>query len=198
MPTHAETRVVPYTADEMYALIADVARYPEFLPWCAAARIRGTRPLNDGDKIQLGRTTILRFTYHDRLDESFQKQMFDSALRDGLTGAYNKRYFLDRLESELKFALRHRTPLSLLMLDLDHFKRVNDTHGHPVGDRVLKAFADTIHRSIRNEDVFARYGGEEFAIISRATPLARASVLGERLRRATSALAVDGGGAASR
>ena len=150
--------------------------------FCNGERVVGIRPLADGDKIQLGRTTILKFTYHDRLDESFQQQMFDSALRDGLTGAYNKRYFLDRLESELRFALRHRTPLSLLILDLDHFKQINDGHGHPVGDRVLKAFADHIHRSIRNEDVFARYGGEEFAIITRAISRTDARKFAERLR----------------
>jgi two-component system cell cycle response regulator len=157
--------------------------------FCNGEKIR-SQPLQDGDKIQLGRTTILKFTYHDRLDETFQQQMLDSALRDGLTGAYNQRYFLDRMESELRFAVRHRTPLSLLLLDLDHFKAINDTHGHIVGDRMLKAFADTIHRNIRNEDVFARYGGEEFAIMTRA--ISRADVLrfAERLRLATANISV--------
>ena len=83
--------------------------------------------LQDGDKLQLGKTTILKFSYHDHLEESFQKQMLESALRDGLTGTYNKRYFLDRLDSEIKFSLRHKVNLALLMMDLDKFKDVNDT-----------------------------------------------------------------------
>jgi len=148
--------------------------------------------LEDGDKIQLGRTTILKFTYHDKFDESFQKRMFDSALRDSLTKAYNKRYFLDRLVSELRFALRHRTPLSLLILDLDHFKQVNDTHGHLAGDHVLTVFAQTVADTIRNEDVFARYGGEEFAIILPETGLEGACSFGEKLRTAVEGISFDG------
>jgi diguanylate cyclase (GGDEF)-like protein len=138
--------------------------------------------LADGDKIQVGRTTILKFTYHDEFDESFQRQMYDSALRDSLTGTYNKRYFTDRLENEFRFALRHSTPLTLMLLDLDHFKKVNDTYGHPAGDHVLIEFAKAVAASIRNEDVFARYGGEEFAIISRSIPLAVATKVAERIR----------------
>ena len=103
--------------------------------------LNGTRieqgVLHDGDKIQLGRTTVLKFGFHDQVEESFQRRMFDSALRDGLTRAYNKRYFLDRLNSEMRFALRHRNPLALLLFDLDHFKRVNDAYGHLAGDQVL-------------------------------------------------------------
>src|SRR5262249_26763577 len=127
-----------------------------------------SRVLNDGDKLQLGRTSILKFTYQDKVDESFQQHMLDSALRDGLTHAYNKRYFVDRLNSEFRFAVRHRTPLALMLLDLDNFKATNDKFGHLAGDRVLVGFADHVQRSIRNEDVFSRYGGEEFAVISRA------------------------------
>jgi len=140
------------------------------------------REIKDGDKIQLGRTTILKFTYHDQLDETFQQQMFNSALRDGLTRAYNKKYFMDRLDSEFQFAMRHRSPLALLMMDLDHFKEVNDTYGHLAGDKVLTMLADYVHGSVRNEDVFARYGGEEFAIISRSISQADAIRFAERVR----------------
>ena len=123
--------------------------------------------LSEGDKILLGSTTILKFTYQDQLDEAFQRQMSESALRDGLTRAYNKRYLTERIESELQFALRHDTPLSLIFLDIDHFKRINDVHGHQAGDHVLVQLA-TLAMSILGEDeVFARYGGEEFAVISR-------------------------------
>src|SRR6185436_11428688 len=82
--------------------------------------------LKDGDKIRFGSTTILKFTYHDDLDETFQKQMYDAALRDGLMRAFNKKYFLDRLETEHAYAKRHKAPISFLMFDVDHFKKVND------------------------------------------------------------------------
>ena len=138
--------------------------------------------LQDGDKIRLGSTTILKFTYHDHLDESFQQQMYDAALRDGLTKAFNKKYFLDRLETEIAYARRHSAVLSLLMLDVDHFKNINDSHGHLAGDYVLTKLARLAQGTVRTEDVFARYGGEEFAIICRAVSLPHAGVLGERIR----------------
>jgi diguanylate cyclase (GGDEF)-like protein len=139
-------------------------------------------PLKEGDKIRLGATTMLKFTYQDKLDESFQQQMIDAALRDGLTRAYNKKFFQDRLETEFAYAKRHRSTLSLLMYDVDYFKHVNDTHGHLAGDAVLVHLARITQSTIRTEDVLARYGGEEFAVICRGTPLLNAGVLGERLR----------------
>ena len=142
------------------------------------------RELADGDKILVGSTTILKFTYHDNLDEIFQKQMYESALRDGLTKAFNKKYFTDRLESELTFALRHESPLVLVMFDIDHFKKVNDTHGHQAGDLVLSELSTLLTGALRAEDVFARYGGEEFAVICRGTDLSQAQIVGERMRKA--------------
>ena len=142
------------------------------------------RELCDGDKILVGSTTILKFTYHDNLDEIFQKQMYESALRDGLTKAFNKKYFTDRLESELTFAIRHQSPLVLVMFDIDHFKKVNDTHGHQAGDLVLSELSTLLTSALRAEDVFARYGGEEFAVICRGTDLTQASIVGERMRKA--------------
>lgn len=141
-----------------------------------------TQLLKDGDKIRLGSTTILKFTYNDHLDESFQQQMYEAALRDGLTKAFNKKYFLDRLETEIAYARRHQAHLSLLMFDVDHFKRVNDTHGHLAGDYVLQRLAKVASSTVRTEDVFARYGGEEFGVICRGVPLSSAGILGERLR----------------
>jgi two-component system cell cycle response regulator len=138
--------------------------------------------LKEGDKIRLGATTTLKFTYQDKLDESFQQQMIDAALRDGLTRCYNKKFFQDRLETEFAYAKRHRTVLSLVMYDVDYFKRVNDTYGHLAGDAVLVHLARITQATIRTEDVLARYGGEEFAVICRGTPLLNAGVLGERLR----------------
>ncbi len=141
-------------------------------------------PLQEGDKIQLGAVTVLKFTLQDRMDESYQKRMYDSALRDGLTRLYNKRYLLTRLDTEFAFARRQSQPLSLLMIDLDHFKKLNDTWGHVVGDQVLVAIARTIEQNTRHEDVIARYGGEEFCVISRAIALDGALILAERIRSA--------------
>src|SRR6185436_6279910 len=100
-------------------------------------KIAQATELHDGDKISLGRGTVIRYGFQDDLDESFHENLLSSALRDGLTKLFNKRYFLERLDSELKFAQRHTTALSLLMLDLDHFKKINDTMGHLAGDIVL-------------------------------------------------------------
>jgi diguanylate cyclase (GGDEF)-like protein len=142
------------------------------------------RELVDGDKILVGSTTILKFTYHDNLDEMFQRQMYESALRDGLTKAFNKKYFTDRLESEFTFATRHVSPLALVLFDIDHFKKVNDTHGHPAGDHVLFEISTLLSSALRAEDVFARYGGEEFAVICRGSDESQAHVVGERMRKA--------------
>jgi diguanylate cyclase (GGDEF)-like protein len=145
------------------------------------------KELVDGDKILVGSTTILKFTYHDNLDEIFQKQMYESALRDGLTKAFNKKYFTDRLESEYTFSTRHVAPLALVLFDIDHFKKVNDTHGHQAGDHVLSEISTLLTGALRAEDVFARYGGEEFAVICRGSDAAQAMVVGERLRKAVEA-----------
>jgi len=142
------------------------------------------KELVDGDKILVGSTTILKFTYHDNLDEIFQKQMYESALRDGLTKAFNKKYFTDRLESEFTFATRHAAPLTLVLFDIDHFKRVNDTYGHQAGDHVLSEIASLLTGTLRAEDVFARYGGEEFGVICRGSDLMQGQIVGERLRKA--------------
>jgi two-component system, cell cycle response regulator len=144
-----------------------------------------SKPLSDGDKILVGSTTILKFTYHDNLDEVFQRQMYESALRDGLTKAFNKKYFTDRLESEFMFSIRHNAALTLVMFDIDHFKKINDTHGHQAGDAVLTDLSALMLMSLRTEDVFSRYGGEEFAVICRGSDAGQAQVIGERLRRAT-------------
>jgi diguanylate cyclase (GGDEF)-like protein len=137
--------------------------------------------LRDGDKVQLSSTTILKFTFADRLDESFQRRMYESALRDALTKAFNRKYFLDRLEREFRFAKRHKQPLALVMFDIDAFRKINETRGHAAGDYVLATVAANVHHVIRSEDVFARYGGDEFAVICRATDAAGAVVFAERI-----------------
>jgi diguanylate cyclase (GGDEF)-like protein len=147
--------------------------------------------LKEGDKVRLGANTMLKFTYQDKLDETFQQQMYDAAARDGLTKAYNKKFFADRFETEFAYARRHRSVLSLIMFDVDHFKRVNDNYGHLAGDAVLVMLARIAQSMIRTEDIFARYGGEEFAIICRGTPLLNAGIVGERLRTAVEQASFD-------
>ena len=157
-------------------------------------RITGETVLNDGDKLQVGRAIVLRFAFHDELDQSFHENLVSSALRDPLTRLFNKRYFLDRLDGELKFALRHHTPLTLLMLDVDHFKRVNDTHGHLAGDALLVRLGEVISHAVRNEDVVARFGGEELVVILRSTTIDAATLLADRLRRVVEQTTVAHGG----
>jgi len=157
-------------------------------------RITSDVELKDGDKIQVGRGTVLRFGFQDALDESFHENLLSSALRDGLTKLFNKRYLMDRLDSELKFAQRHETSLSLLLLDIDHFKKVNDTRGHLAGDAVLVHLAQILTKAVRNEDVVARFGGEEFAIILRAIGIEPAVQMAERLRKLVEAAAAPSTG----
>jgi two-component system, cell cycle response regulator len=139
--------------------------------------------LQDGDKILIGTTTILKFSYADELDEVYQQQMYDSALRDPLTGLYNRRYLLDQMNAEFSYAARHRTPLSLLMMDIDHFKSINDTYGHPTGDTVLVALARLLNDAVRTEDLTARYGGEEFVLVCRNLPVLIAETVAARIRQ---------------
>ena len=120
--------------------------------------------LKEGDKIQIGASSVLKFTFHDDLDEDFQRNLYESALRDRLTGAFNRGYFGNRLESDVAFALRHGKPLSLVMFDVDNFKQINDTHGHLAGDQVIAQFGELLAQRFRTEDLRGRWGGEEFIL----------------------------------
>ena len=104
------------------------------------------------------------------------------ALTDAQTRAYNRHYLLPRLRQELERAQRHAEPLSLLLLDLDHFKQVNDRHGHAAGDAVLAAFADRVRSCVRGLDVLFRRGGEEFVLIMPSTDEHQAAIVAERVR----------------
>ena len=114
--------------------------------------------------------------------------------RDGLTGLYNHRYFQEILAKELARSQRYHTWLSLLMFDIDFFKNVNDTYGHPVGDSVLMHIAGTATGAVRSSDVVARYGGEEFAVILPGTDQSGLKVFAERLRRSIEMIATEAGG----
>jgi two-component system cell cycle response regulator len=149
--------------------------------------------LEEGDKITMGGITVLKFTYQDDLDERFNRSLYESATRDALTGAYNRRYFDERLTAELTFAIRHGASLALILLDIDHFKTINDGRGHQTGDTTLKEIGRRLWVAVRGEDVLARYGGEEFAILCRDTGEAEAVKLAERLRAAIAdELIIDG------
>jgi two-component system, cell cycle response regulator len=149
--------------------------------WVSGKQVKQHR-LVDGEKIRVGQTTAIRFCFYDDLEEECQRQLLEAALCDGLTRAFNRRYFLERLASETAYADRHHKPVALLLIDLDYFKLVNDTWGHVVGDRVLKKVADALQGSIRADDVLARYGGEEFVVLARDTALDGGVRFAERLR----------------
>ena len=115
----------------------------------------------------------------------------DRAVKDGLTGAYNRRFLDEYLSRRLGESARHGTPLALMLMDLDEFKQLNDTHGHAVGDQVLVEFAALVAAQIRAGDVLVRYGGEEFVLVLGATDIEDAMVVAERIREATARIDLD-------
>lgn len=124
----------------------------------------------------------LALTYQFRVGQVEKTRAEELARVDPLTGVNNRRAFTDICGPVWHFAQRHNGRLSLILLDLDHFKRINDRHGHPFGDEVLRATAKILVQSIRDHDVLARWGGEEFILLLPETRLAEAAVLAERLR----------------
>ena len=142
--------------------------------------------LRQGDLIRVGPVATLRFCWMDEHQKNLLEELYESSVRDPLTGAFNRRHFGERLEAELAYAKRHATELSLLLLDIDYFKKINDQYGHLEGDRVLRALTHACNLSLRTEDLLARYGGEEFAVLLRGVPLDGAVRAAERLRRSIS------------
>jgi diguanylate cyclase (GGDEF)-like protein len=140
--------------------------------------------LRHGDELQIGPNVTLRFAFLGEAEERLARQLYESSMRDALTGAYNRRYLEERLGTEVAFALRHKTALSLVMFDFDHFKRLNDTYGHAAGDAVLSNCSRVALQVLRTEDVLARIGGEEFVVLLRGISHADALVCAERLRSA--------------
>ncbi|HVZ35397.1 MAG TPA: GGDEF domain-containing protein [Polyangiaceae bacterium] len=138
--------------------------------------------LNNGDTLNLGPRVSFRFSAATEHEERVLKQLYESSVRDPLTGAYNRHYFSSQLESEVAYAARHDTPLSVILLDIDFFKKVNDTHGHLGGDAALVHVTRVFSKGLRTEDLLARYGGEEFVILLRGTPVERAHAVADRLR----------------
>jgi two-component system cell cycle response regulator len=137
--------------------------------------------LKDGDIIRIG-AAILKFLAGSNIEAAYHEEIYRLTILDGLTGVHNKRFFLEFLEREISRAQRHAAMLALVLFDLDHFKRVNDTHGHLGGDAVLKEIGRRLTPRIRREDLLARYGGEEFACVLPDTTRAGASIFAEALR----------------
>jgi diguanylate cyclase (GGDEF)-like protein len=145
-------------------------------------RIDKATHLEDGDRVQLGTSTILRFSLVAPEEEEALRRVYQAAVHDALTGVANRKHLEERLEAELAYANRHSANLSVIIVDLDHFKRVNDTYGHLAGDAVLKHAARLVQGALRTEDLVGRYGGEEFVVIARGTPADQAVGLADRLR----------------
>lgn len=138
------------------------------------------RPIDEHELLARVRTQVRRKRYQDRLLENFLLHL-SMALTDSLTGLHNRRYLSTHLDSVMERMRESEKPVSLLMIDVDHFKRVNDTYGHGVGDEVLHEIGQQILRNIRGFDLAARYGGEEFAVVMPDTPVEIALGVAERL-----------------
>ncbi len=140
--------------------------------------------LENGSRIHMGVHSTFKFAYSDEVEVQYQQRLAEGALHEPLTGLYNRRYFTDRLTAELAASQRHGRALALLLIDVDHFKLVNDRLGHLAGDEALKMVAHVMRGALRKEDVLARYGGEEFVVLARETGLGGARALAERIRKA--------------
>ena len=142
------------------------------------------------DRIQLGPHVTLRFAITDDAEEELQRRLYESSTRDGLTRVYNRKYFQERLTAEVAYSRRHKVKLAIILLDLDDFKQVNDTHGHLAGDMVLRLVSAQMQRLLRLEDLVARYGGEEFVVLARSTGKTEAVKLAERIRESIAGLEI--------
>ncbi len=148
------------------------------------------RVLCDGDRLRFG-GAIFKFLSGDNVEAAYHEEIYKMSIVDGLTGVHNKRYFVEFLDRQFAGALRHRLPLSLVMFDIDHFKKINDARGHLAGDAVLKELARRLKPRIRRDDLLARYGGEEFVAVLNNTPGRGAAVFAESLRRLVAATPFD-------
>lgn len=142
--------------------------------------------LRDGDFVQVGET-VFKFLSGSNVEAKYHQEMYSLTTLDGLTKAYNRRYFTEALEREIMRSRRYERPLCLALFDIDLFKRINDEFGHLAGDQVLRDLARIILDAIRKEDIFSRYGGEEFALLLPEIGMEGARVLCERLRESIEA-----------
>ena len=152
--------------------------------------VRPRARLESGALIKIG-DTIFKFLTGNHVEAAYFEEIYRAMVTDGLTQVANKRALDDFLDKEVARARRHQRSLALLMLDLDHFKSVNDQYGHLTGDVVLKELAALIRPRIRREELFARYGGEEFVIVLPETDHARAREFAEVIRKMVEAKVVS-------
>ena len=138
--------------------------------------------LRSGDLIKVG-GSIFKFLTGDNVELQYHETIYTLTIVDGLTGVNNKRYFLEYLEREMGRCNRYGRPLSLMMFDIDFFKKINDVHGHLAGDYVLRELGQTIKRMVRREQCFARYGGEEFAVVVPEDAPENVRIFAEKIRR---------------
>ncbi len=141
-----------------------------------------------GARIQVGADVVLRFSLTDETEEALAKRLYESSTRDPLTHVFTRKYFDERLEAEIAYAVRHKSPLGVIMFDLDAFKAINDTYGHAAGDTVLRSVAGRVDNLIRAEDVLARYGGEEFVILARGIKRKQMVQFADRIRKSVAQL----------
>jgi diguanylate cyclase (GGDEF)-like protein len=156
-------------------------------------RLGDVEVVTDGARIQLGERTLLRFTLQDEREYEAARKLFESSVRDPLTGCFNRHYLEECLPVEHAYAKRHDVPMSVLFMDVDHFKEVNDEHGHAVGDEVLREVGGYLRRAVRTEDTVARYGGEEIVILVRHSTAAAVKQMADRLRAGVESLAIAAG-----
>jgi diguanylate cyclase (GGDEF)-like protein len=145
--------------------------------------------LLDGDQIRVGKT-VLKYT-ESHVEQRYFEHVFNLASMDALTGAFNKRYFDETFGKEIQRSQQLGTPLSIVLFDIDHFKKINDTYGHPAGDAVLKNVSGAVASQLRDGDALFRVGGEEFALVLSATPRDLAVQAAEVVRGLIAELVTD-------
>ncbi len=150
-------------------------------------------PLEDGFYVRVG-NCLFRFLTGDNVEAEYHEEIYRLTIIDGLTEVHNKRYLLEFLERELARSERYARPLSLVMFDIDRFKRINDDLGHLAGDAVLRELAACVRTTVRKDELLARYGGEEFAVVLPETPIEDAVAFAERLREAVAVHRFEQGG----
>jgi diguanylate cyclase (GGDEF)-like protein len=138
--------------------------------------------LQDGDYLRIG-NCIYRYLAGGNIEAEYHEEIYRLTILDGLTQIHNQRYMAEFLEREVVRSQRHARPLSILMIDLDRFKAINDSYGHLCGDFVLREMTQIIHAGVRKEDLFARYGGEEFVLVLVETDREEALLVAERIRK---------------
>lgn len=143
--------------------------------------IAGIHPLRAGDRLECG-NHVLKVVAMDALERAFHQTLLDQSTRDPLTGLANRLTILSEFQSRFDLSMRHGRPLSIIMIDLDHFKQVNDTHGHGAGDLTLQIFGELVRDRLRSTDLAGRIGGEEFLLVLPETDRVGALMLAERIR----------------